>query len=891
MSRIYRQNHPNIPEGALIARDAQEEVIERILAEPTRSVLLAGEQDTGKAQPLDSGVLTPSGFRRMGDMAVGDEVITPRGTTTSVTGVFPQGVRPVYELTLTDGRKVRADADHLWSVSTHADRYRKRPTRVMTTLRIKDRLSINKGRDPRWQVENCTPADFGTAWPSIIAPYTLGALVGDGSLSQNMVMLSTADEWIVDEVECELPAGARIGQRKRCGYSIIGDRRVKGGNPVLNELKRLGIMGHVAAGKALPESVLNVGVADRLALLQGLLDTDGSAEVTGFEFSSASECLANQVAWLVRSLSGRATVTLKTVDDVPYWRLWGKLPNEIAPFRMPRKLDAMVPATKYKITHQSIVSVEYVGDEPTQCIRVRDAAHEYVTDGFTRTHNTFITSQVLVELGKKRGVIVGMKDTAGQWASRIADQGGPELRVMDSTKKGQANFAALLAGEDGWFFGGWEWFASKDWAHRPKKEEVHTPSGETFKATVWQQRKNKKTGEKTVLCEPLPSAEHYGPAKPKAQSERVHLFLYKRRMRKPLDFFVHDESHKATSRTSVYRRTLVSIPLSEGGWKVALSGTFMGNKTENMWTTPRWLWPDLVEPNYSTWESKYLSREAVLGTNGQPLKTPRGNPMMSVTGEKEPGSFLASLPCYIRIENPIPVPPPKIVHAHLTRGQREQYDELEADDIAWLGDHPLVTELPITRRIRLRTATLGEMSVVPVGAKYHLEDGEDIEPMVTFAEGCQSSSLAAAGPILRNYWAGQKVVIGCHSKKFVKVVVARLRRAGLSAAEWSGDVSSKDRSNIREAFERGPLQYIVAQIESFSTGLDGMQFACSKILWLSESENNTENNQFVRRICRTGVTDFEHIKIIAPGTIAEGVHATKAEETIRMRELLKGAAA
>jgi phosphate starvation-inducible PhoH-like protein len=70
----------------------------------------------GRAQPLTAQVLTPSGYRPMGDIHVGDEVIAVDGSTTAVSGVYPQGVRPIYRITLSDGSTTRASFDHLWSV-------------------------------------------------------------------------------------------------------------------------------------------------------------------------------------------------------------------------------------------------------------------------------------------------------------------------------------------------------------------------------------------------------------------------------------------------------------------------------------------------------------------------------------------------------------------------------------------------------------------------------------------------------------------------------------------------------------------------------------------------------------------------------------------------------
>ena len=94
--------------------DYQEATKQFMVDHPKCAVFLP--MGLGKDQPLDALVLTPSGFRTMGEMAIGTEVVVPSGGTALVDGVFPQGVRPVYELTLDDGRTVRAGRDHLWSV-------------------------------------------------------------------------------------------------------------------------------------------------------------------------------------------------------------------------------------------------------------------------------------------------------------------------------------------------------------------------------------------------------------------------------------------------------------------------------------------------------------------------------------------------------------------------------------------------------------------------------------------------------------------------------------------------------------------------------------------------------------------------------------------------------
>lgn len=78
--------------------------------------LIVGRNGSGKAQPLDAKVLTPDGWVLMGDIKVGDVVITPTGDIETVIGVYPQGKRPIYRFVTDRGRKTRCDLEHLWKV-------------------------------------------------------------------------------------------------------------------------------------------------------------------------------------------------------------------------------------------------------------------------------------------------------------------------------------------------------------------------------------------------------------------------------------------------------------------------------------------------------------------------------------------------------------------------------------------------------------------------------------------------------------------------------------------------------------------------------------------------------------------------------------------------------
>ncbi|MGW2637993.1 helicase-related protein [Streptomyces sp. NPDC001348] len=357
--------------------------------------LLQGEVGSGKAQPLDSLVLTPTGFRRMGDMRIGDEVVTPGGEITLIDGVFPQGERDVWRLILSDGSSVECDDEHLWIVGTSCGWHRGQPPKVMTTRQI--RLDAHKANgSSKWYIPAAAPVDLGDDSGLPLDPYLFGLLLGDGSF-RHPLCLSTIDEEIRDAAASAVAPQCHLVRKKgsRCDFTIQLAHRVGGvRNPVIQTLRDLGLWGVTSHGKFVPDAFKNTAIKNRLALLQGLLDTDGTVQADGMSisFCSASRKLADDVAWLVRSLGGRARVLpKKTAFNVSL-----ALPDEYAPFRLTRKAQRVQARRKYNTFRRGIRAVEYVGRMPVQCISVAHPSHAYVTDNFTVTHNTMVALRAML---------------------------------------------------------------------------------------------------------------------------------------------------------------------------------------------------------------------------------------------------------------------------------------------------------------------------------------------------------------------------------------------------------------------------------------------------------------------------------------------------------------
>ncbi|WP_043266287.1 helicase-related protein [Streptomyces sp. CT34] len=155
-------------------RKVSREIFDDLATEHPMHRLLQGEVGSGKAQPLDALVLTPRGFRPMGEMAVGTEVVVPSGETALVDGVFPQGEREVWRLVLSDGSSVECDDEHLWIVASRAT-----GERVLTTRELRADPRDGDGL-PKWSIAPATPVDLDGGGARPDDPYRMGRTLGEG---------------------------------------------------------------------------------------------------------------------------------------------------------------------------------------------------------------------------------------------------------------------------------------------------------------------------------------------------------------------------------------------------------------------------------------------------------------------------------------------------------------------------------------------------------------------------------------------------------------------------------------------------------------------------------------------------------------------------------------
>jgi DNA-binding transcriptional regulator WhiA len=398
--------------------DKQKEIINTFLDKKTKVLLLKGPAGTSKAQPLDSKILTPNGWIRMGELRVDDEVFSSEGTPIKVLSIHKQGVKDVYKVSFSDGSYTECCDDHLWSVKTvHHRNYRKKQNGkkikayhegvVLPLNQIKNNL-ISKGGKKNYSIPIVEPIQF-IKKSHIIHPYLMGALLGDGGLTHG-VKFSSNDDEIINKIKKILPSEHNITHINKFDYRITGKDR---NNLVLNTVKELNLFGKLAEEKFIPKEYLYSDIESRIELLRGLMDTDGHVSSKGFScvFTTTSEKLKNDFTELVNSLGG----IVKTIKNKNYFTYNGikkqgldsycnhiSLPSNINPFYIERKSKKVIPKSKYKPVRY-ITSVELIGKKECQCILVDHPKHLYVTDNHIVTHNTTLAMYCgLTLLNKKR---------------------------------------------------------------------------------------------------------------------------------------------------------------------------------------------------------------------------------------------------------------------------------------------------------------------------------------------------------------------------------------------------------------------------------------------------------------------------------------------------------
>ena len=359
-----------------------------------KHLCVAKARRKGYEQPYSEPILTPTGYVPMGSLKVGDLVMNPNGSPVRIGDIVEQGTTEIYEVEFQDGRKVRCGANHLWATCRNGKKF----YIMRTTDYMKRKLkqgSPGKEHYP-YKIPELNPLKFDER-PVTVDPYVLGVLLGDGYICGDQVRFSTADEFIVQELQRRLP-DYTIEHKEQ--YSYVIKSKVKGVNELNRQLKDLKVKVK-SYDKFIPENYKFTSIENRFELIRGLMDTDGSVTNGACGFVSTSEQLIDDVVFILRSLGirckkskeipGRNNVDFNNgnySDTRPHWELTVTTEEDI--FKLPRKLEKIRKDRKYNYKGIGIKSIRKTGEfEKQRCLCIDNENHLYITKDFIPTHNSY----------------------------------------------------------------------------------------------------------------------------------------------------------------------------------------------------------------------------------------------------------------------------------------------------------------------------------------------------------------------------------------------------------------------------------------------------------------------------------------------------------------------
>jgi hypothetical protein len=337
-----------------------------------------------KGLPLTTKIPTPSGWSTIGQLSVGDKVFGSDGKPCTVTAKSDVKDIGTYIVKFDDGSSVPCDSEHLWWVFEGWSNYMNETVISVTEMFKQFQRKESGDNGPYFRV----PVTRRLELPDVelpIDPYLLGAWLGDGNRGRGVI--TKFDEFF-KILESD---GHKLGVRYADKRSGAVTRTVLG---LQTKLIASGLM----KNKHIPQSYLRSSADQRVRLLQGLMDTDGSWNIArnSATFNTVNKELGESVEELLCTLGQRPRlyeykvtgfgrrVTAYCVEFTPV---------ELVPFRLPVKRDkclkGLAGKNLTKSTRRLVTSIEPGPDVPTACIAVDSSNSTYLcTEKFIPTHNT-----------------------------------------------------------------------------------------------------------------------------------------------------------------------------------------------------------------------------------------------------------------------------------------------------------------------------------------------------------------------------------------------------------------------------------------------------------------------------------------------------------------------
>lgn len=401
----------NVDEGLVNfnLRDYQHRMVDSIV-ENRYTIMLCSRQ-IGKALSLDTPILSKDGFKTVGDVSVGDIIYGRDGKETKVTFITETMIdRPCFEVTFDNGEKIIADAEHLWNFKTSNWISRKghHNEKTVTTKEIFD--YIGKSGEVSVFTDISKELEF-TEQILPIEPYLFGVWLGDGNSAGGRITCHKDDFF-------EYEKNFTFKSIKEYNDKIVVFRPEK-----LEKSLRLN---DLLNNKHIPKEYIFSSIEQRLELVRGLMDTDGSVTVKGVsEFYQKNKNIIDDFRFILSSLGIKSRVRKKTINGQIYYTvIFTTQKYEV--FKLHRKLERQLKCKKHPKTERLYIkSIVPVDSVPVRCLTVDNEDHMFLCgDTLIPTHNSTVTAGVALHFAifkssQKIAILANKDDLAKELLTKV----------------------------------------------------------------------------------------------------------------------------------------------------------------------------------------------------------------------------------------------------------------------------------------------------------------------------------------------------------------------------------------------------------------------------------------------------------------------------------------
>ena len=370
----------------------------------------SGSSGLGKALPNSTVIPTPDGYKRVDEIKVGDYLFDAFGKPTRVLGVYPQGRKEVNFVRFKDGRVALCCDEHLWSYCTSTQKKNSKKNRKFYTKTLKELKDVPlKNTDGGYNI--LVPMNYAVEYPAkehFVPPYVFGLALGDGSFRQHesnkSFQYSSEDDFLPNYIGEQMGWIVKKGSEKNFTWYFAKKEKQDNQFDKINVWVEDLLVEHPelinckSEDKFIPNSYLFDSVENRIDLLSGLLDSDGTVDERGrISYITNSTKLRDNVVELARSLGFKTNVIVDSHKDTSIYyvvTIAGRPEDKAKLFKLPRKKKRILDwfnSSKRKENNDFNAIVEIGSCKYTEemtCFYVDNEEHLFLMNDYIVTHNT-----------------------------------------------------------------------------------------------------------------------------------------------------------------------------------------------------------------------------------------------------------------------------------------------------------------------------------------------------------------------------------------------------------------------------------------------------------------------------------------------------------------------